>query len=482
MTFESIEFGGPFDARRAERWLGDARRALRGGEPAPLADHAHANILALAQRRTPNYFLFGVSDDNVSGLILSVRAPGQAEPLQFVQFSMRPGVPLQSTLFRLCELAAQTLSQTGQVSEGIRVGVTVLYDPAMHGTVAQPDLRGLDPSRRALLLSEQEKSAWVFTPSESAEGLLGKARDRIDVLLPEGAALYSLAADSTEPEVVFHSAPQAVSGRGSRPPARAGQFYPADPAELATMVETMLGETTRREESWPAAMVPHAGLRYSGKIAASVFNRLEIPDQVIIIGPKHTRLGVDWAVSPHESWSIPGATIPGDPDLANALVEAIPGLKLDAAAHQQEHAIEVELPFLAKLAPNSRVVGITIGGGNLERCRDFARGLAEVIRSLPKKPLLIISSDMNHFATDGENRRLDEIALGAMERLDPADLLETVTSHNISMCGVLPAVIVMETLRQLGTLTKAERVGYATSADVTGDPSRVVGYAGMLLS
>ena len=88
---------------------------------------------------------------------------------------------------------------------------------------------------------------------------------------------------------------------------------------------------------------------------------------------------------------------------------------------------------------------------------------------------------MNHFATDRENRRLDEIALQAMERLDPAHLLATVTEHNISMCGVLPAVIVMETLRQLGGLRDSERVGYATSADVSGDTSRVVGYAGMLL-
>ena len=95
-------------------------------------------------------------------------------------------------------------------------------------------------------------------------------------------------------------------------------------------------------------------------------------------------------------------------------------------------------------------------------------------------PLLLISSDMNHFATDAETRRLDEMALQALERLDPEDVYEPVTENQISMCGVLPAVIVLETLRLLGGLTKAERVGYATTADVTGDKSRVVGYAGML--
>ena len=88
---------------------------------------------------------------------------------------------------------------------------------------------------------------------------------------------------------------------------------------------------------------------------------------------------------------------------------------------------------------------------------------------------------MNHFASDAENRRLDEIAIQAMESLDPATLVKTVRDNEISMCGVLPAAIVMETLTRLKPLTTAERVDYATSADVSGDQSRVVGYAGMLL-
>ena len=74
------------------------------------------------------------------------------------------------------------------------------------------------------------------------------------------------------------------------------------------------------------------------------------------------------------------------------------------------------------------------------------------------------------------------MTIRALERLDPAALYETVTENQISMCGLLPAVIVLETLRLLNGLHKAERVGYATSADVSGDTSRVVGYAGMLFS
>src|SRR5205807_2318572 len=124
---------------------------------------------------------------------------------------------------------------------------------------------------------------------------------------------------------------------------------------------------------------------------------------------------------------------------------------MDATAHQREHAIEVELPFLARLAPKARVVGIALGGGAdwTGACR-FAEGLVEVIRKMPEPPLLLISSDMNHFATDAENRRLDAIALEALERLDPEQALRTIQEQSISMCGVFPAVIVMETLRRLG--------------------------------
>ena len=202
---------------------------------------------------------------------------------------------------------------------------------------------------------------------------------------------------------------------------------------------------------------------------------------MIVIGPNHTGRGMDWAVSPHQTWSLPGIELPADFVLARRLCEAIPGLEMDAAAHELEHAIEVELPLLARLAPKTRVVGITIAHGDLAGCRRFAEGLAEVMRAMPEPPLLLISSDMNHFASDAENRRLDALALAALDRLDPEELLGTVQRNNISMCGVLPAVIVLETLKMLGHLfDEVERVGYATSADVTGDTSRVVGYAGML--
>jgi len=128
------------------------------------------------------------------------------------------------------------------------------------------------------------------------------------------------------------------------------------------------------------------------------------------------------------------------------------------------------------------VIGIVVGSGDLDRCRRFGRQLADVLRSLDPRPMLAVSSDMNHFASDADNRRLDEMALTAMESLQPDELYQVVQDHNISMCGVLPAVIVMEALHQLDGLKDVQRVSYATSADVTGDTRKVVGYAGAILN
>jgi len=233
-------------------------------------------------------------------------------------------------------------------------------------------------------------------------------------------------------------------------------------------------------ERWAAVMVPHAELRYSGRIAAAAYARVIIPDVVIVLGPRHHPLGAEWAVAPHRVWSLPGTTVASDPALARALAGAIPDLELDALAHQREHSIEVQLPLLARLAPHARVVGIALGAGDLARSREFAAGLAEVLRAREDQPLLVISTDLNHHASDAENRRLDALALAAIEGLDPVEVARTVGRHHISMCGLLPTLVVLETLRRLDRVHTARRVAYGTSADAGGDRGRVVGYAGML--
>jgi AmmeMemoRadiSam system protein B len=441
-----------------------------------LADFCASNINALASGMTPSYYFAGAPDGDVAGAILTLHRQqgGGADATHFCQLSLRPGLPLQSTLFGLCQRAAQLMAN----EPGLEVSLTILHDPVLHGTVGEHDLRGVDARQRAMLVLERNKSSVVFDPERQPAELVAEAARQAAVSQPGGAALYSLEALAQRP-IAFANTPKVVRGPAVRPAAVAGSFYPADAAQLGALVDDLLrGE--RAQECWPAAMIPHAGLIYSGHIAANVLKKLRIPKSVIVIGPKHTALGVDWAVAPHQTWTFPGGRLESDVELAQQLCAAIPGLEMDAGAHQREHAIEVELPFLARLAPTTRVVGIAIGAGDLESCCRFAQGLASVLKNRAEKPLLLISSDMNHFATDAETRRLDAIALGALKTLDPAAIYEAVTENHISMCGLLPAVIVIDTLRQLGALTKAQSLGYATSADITGDKGRVVGYAGML--
>lgn len=483
-TFEGLEFGGPLEAGAAKEG------ALQPGVPYPgeildrIAKACADNIFLLYRGATASYVLNGCPDGNVAGLALFVNEPGKQETMEISKMSMRPLMPMQSSLFMLCQGAAAALKQRASTMHGpqaLNLAIAILFDPVMHGTVAAPDLRGFDPSRRALLVAEAQNNAWMYDPDKSPEQLLEDTAKAAKVTTPESAGVFSLGICSTGKPLVVARTVEPQIGPTVRGHNLAGRFYPADKDELNTAIDKLLEGPTPRADAWPAVMVPHAGLQYSGQVAADALRRVKFPSTVIVLCPKHTPLGVEWAVAPNEEWALPTGEVKSDPALAKQLAEAIDGLELDGAAHHMEHAIEVELPLIQRLAPQAKVVGIAIGGGTYARLEKFAEGLATVLADRQDDVLLVISSDMNHFATDEENRRLDEEALAALESLDPKQAFDTIMDKRISMCGIRPAVIVMETLKRWNRLNKAVRTGYATTADTTGDKSRVVGYAGMLL-
>ncbi len=479
-VFETFAVAGEFRADGVDPSIA-ASPLLTPTEVRTLATHCGNNIAAHVQGATPSYYAANCPDGTVNGIALTLKPVGTDQAIHIFKLSMRPGMPLQSTALELTKSIADSL-RSGQLrlpSAEMHVSVSLLHDSAMHGTVARPDLRGMDTQRRAVLVVEGAKTAWSFDPAKTADQLLEVLCEKISVFNPEAASVFSFAAQTSEPAITVVNAPQPTAGAEQRPAAVAGKFYPADPTELNQLVDGFLSGGTAQPATCKAIMVPHAGLVYSGAVAGAVFAQTKIPDSVIVIGPKHTRNGVEWAVAPHKSWAIPGGEVAADTELAEQLVAAIPGLKMDAAAHQGEHGIEVEMPFLAKCNPQVKVVGITIGAGTLAQCQEFANGLAKVLKQRDQETLLVISSDMNHYANDDDTRRLDEIAMKSLETLDPDDLFTTVTGHGISMCGVLPAVIAINAAKQLGTLTSAKRIAYATSADASGDKSRVVGYCGM---
>ena len=487
MTFEGYAISGT---------LGSVATAVEpvpaGSAPEPgptasdvarLADFCRQNILSQYSGATPAVYMPGAFDGSVCGAALSIKFPGSTQSIDCSQLVMRPVLPLQSTLFELSKAAAAALQARRiepQAMQRVSVGLSVFFDPAMHGSVAKPNLEGVDPRSRAVVVQSQAKWAATFNAKKTANELLDSAVELSRLVNPPAAAVLSLKTVSTDNVLAMTNVPRPTPGTKIRQPAVAGRFYPGEPAKIDRMIDEFLPEKPERQP-WSAAMVPHAGWIYSGKLAAEVFSRIEFPRQIIIVSPKHNPGGADWAVAPHQTWSFPGGNVPSDPDLAKKLAAGVAGLELDAGAHALEHSIEVQLPLLARLAPESKVVGIAIHGGDLSALEKFAGELAGVLEDLPSRPLLVISSDMNHFADEQETQRVDRMALDAMETLDPAQLFKTVIDNRISMCGVLPAVLVMETLRRLDSLTRFESVGYATSAKASGDTDRVVGYAGMLL-
>ena len=447
-----------------------------------LANFCRENVQLISSGALPNYYLHEVDDGMVNGIVVSAKHSNGVQ-LNASKIAMRPPMPLQATLFGLCEDLVRSIQRLQLDANEFQVDVAILEDPAMQGTTNAPDLRGVNEQRCLFSLGPGQMWSMHFLPQQPAEHCLAKMKESLRLRPDQLAGLFSFRTHaSCEMQVVNKPLPQ--RGPDVRPPGVAGKFYPATPAALGSMVRGIVSKLPQDVEKgkWRAAMIPHAGLQYSGRVAAEVLSRIDLPSTIIVIGPKHTRNGVDWAVAPNESWSLPGITLASDRQLAERLAEDIDHLQLDAAAHHSEHAIEVELPFIHHFAPVSRVVGIAVGSGNLEACRGFANGLAKTLKSLGEDVIVLISSDMNHFASDAETRRLDEIALKAIEGRDVEHIFKTVRSNEISMCGLLPAVITLDALNQLHPVQKAERVNYATSADVSGNTDRVVGYAGMLFN
>jgi len=159
-------------------------------------------------------------------------------------------------------------------------------------------------------------------------------------------------------------------------------------------------------------------------------------------------------------------------------LEDHPLLREDASAHSREHAIEVQLPFLHRFRPDVRIVPVALGRLSLEECRNLGENVADAIAGDAERPLLVASSDMSHYVPDAVARKKDQLAIDRMLALDPEGLYRTVRSERISMCGVLPATVVLFAARRLGA-TSARLIRYATSGDVSRDFDQVVGYAGL---
>ena len=267
-----------------------------------------------------------------------------------------------------------------------------------------------------------------------------------------------------------------------RPPAVAGRFYPDDTAELRTSLDSFLvKEIKTKKVRGLACLVPHAGYIYSGRVAGEVYQRMEIPSRVILLGPRHYPRGAPLAILSQDAWQTPLGLAPIDAPLAEKIARACPSLREDAVAHSAEHSLEVQLPFLQRLAPSFAFVPIVMASVPYNDLEALGRALAEVIRAEPEPILIVASSDMNHYEPDDVTRVKDGKAIERILALEPRELFDTVRNEHISMCGYGATVAMLIAAGALGA-TRAELVRYATSGELNGDLREVVGYAGMIIT
>lgn len=270
-----------------------------------------------------------------------------------------------------------------------------------------------------------------------------------------------------------------------RQPAVAGQFYPARGSEIEAELSRLI-QPAQEPRNVIAVVVPHAGWKYSGPTAATVYSTVRVPDRVIMVGPNHQCVSSAYALYDAGSWRTPLGDVPVDEPLAADLLDNCDLLAGDMRAHSHEHSLEVQVPMLRAVNPHVRIVPLLIGGGWPEsggrtRLRDLGAAIAQTVQNFGESVLLLASTDLNHHEDQETSRVKDKLALGAVVSLDEDALMDRVRDVEISMCGVAATYIVLHAAKILGA-QRAELLDYRTSGDVTGDYSSVVGYGAVVIS
>lgn len=276
-----------------------------------------------------------------------------------------------------------------------------------------------------------------------------------------------------------------------RPPAQAGAFYAARPAQLLHDVTALLDAAPRSAGAPPLGLlVPHAGLQYSGHVAARAWAMLRgsPPASVVILGTNHLAGWLDgialWA---RGSWTTPLGDVSVDDGLAALIAGLGPPFLIDHVAHLEEHSIEVQLPLLQQVAPGASIVPLLVSCADRGRRRAAAGRLGELLRTRGEAgspSVLVASSDFAHYPSAARAESINSTMLEPIVALDALELERREAGVRASdvpglvcgLCGVEPVLFALDALRAMGA-THGEVLATATSADAGGPPDRAVGYA-----
>jgi MEMO1 family protein len=264
-----------------------------------------------------------------------------------------------------------------------------------------------------------------------------------------------------------------------RPPAVAGTWYPGSAAALTRVVDDYLSQAVDDEaahlERLVALIAPHAGLIYSGPVAAYAYRLLRRHsfDVIVLAGPSHFVAFDGVAIYPAGGFRTPLGTARIAEDCAADIMAATPIVREYAAAHAREHSLEMQLPFVQHLAPNVPIVPLVMGSQTAETARALGAALAVTLRD--RRALLVASTDLSHYHDAATAGRLDQVVVDHVSRFDADGLQRALNRNPNHACGGGPTVAVMRAARSLGA-RDAVVLKYADSGDVSGDKSSVVGY------
>lgn len=277
-----------------------------------------------------------------------------------------------------------------------------------------------------------------------------------------------------------------------RKPAVAGSFYAGDLKSLNTQIEKCFMHKIGPEKLPPAVLAgerkivglisPHAGYMYSGPVAAHGFYKIALdgtPDTIIILGPNHRGFGEDISIMVEGKWKTPLGELEIDTDIAENILKNSKTIKIDNKAHQYEHSIEVQLPFIQYIfGKNIKFVPICMTRQDINTDIEIARSICSSV--VDKNILLIASSDFTHYEPQEYAKNIDKQAINTILEFNPKKLYDIIYQQNLTMCGPGPITAMLIVCETLGA-KKAELLKYATSGDVSGAYDRVVGYASIII-
>jgi MEMO1 family protein len=263
-----------------------------------------------------------------------------------------------------------------------------------------------------------------------------------------------------------------------RQPMVAGMFYPQKKLTLEREIAMLLENAMDKHISGKviSLIVPHAGYLYSGGVAARAYRQIiDVNiDVVVVISPSHREYFKEVSIYDGYAYSTPLGHIPVERPLALELAQTHPNIIMSDVGHRyDEHALEVQLPFLQKVIDNFTLLPIVMGDQNKENINALAEGLFEILQN--KKALIVASTDLSHFYSYDRAALLDEVVVENIKNFNEDKLLSDLKADRCEMCGSGPAITAMKASKMLGA-DKSEVLLYRNSGDVTGDKSEVVGY------